>query len=234
MLLVADNEDNGGDFERDVAGVASARPAGLHVETLELSSGTSQTRDALFSGLAEGTGWTAWVGHGGIDRLADEGLLVSGDALTIENEDRPTLLTAFSCNIARVELPGFTSLAEELVMAAGGAIAAWAPSGLTLHPDSVRAFELLAQNAYTGDDDTLGDLLLRVKEGYAKVVLLPSDLAVYQLIGDPGLALKLPPLSGAQAIFADGFETGDVSRWSASEAANSDGAGASLETPAID
>ncbi|MEO1369229.1 MAG: C25 family cysteine peptidase, partial [Acidobacteriota bacterium] len=215
VLLVADNDDSGGDFERDVGRVAAALPPTLDVTTLEVSDGVGAARDDLRDRLEAGVGWAAWVGHGGIDRLADEGVLLATDAPSLDNVDRPTLLTAFSCNISRYELPGFTSLAEELVMAPGGAIATWAPSGLTLHPDSVNAFQMMASRAFTGEHSTLGDLLLDVGRAYGKVVVLPSDQAVYQLMGDPGLAIRLAADPDAGRIFADGFESGDLGLWSA-------------------
>ncbi|MEM1179709.1 MAG: SdrD B-like domain-containing protein [Acidobacteriota bacterium] len=224
VLLVADNDDKGGAFERDVADVAARLPAALNVETLEVSDGVPGVREELRSRLDSGVGWAAWVGHGGIDRLADEGVLLASEAPTLTNTSRPTLLTAFSCNIARYELPGFTSLAEELVMAPGGAVASWAPSGLTLHPDSVNAFQLMASRAFTGEHPNLGELLLEVGRAYSKVVLLPSDQAVYQLIGDPGLALRLAGAQGSGLIFADGFESGDLAAWSA-VIGNSSGSG---------
>ncbi|MEM8996577.1 MAG: C25 family cysteine peptidase, partial [Acidobacteriota bacterium] len=223
VLLVADNDDSGGDFERDVGRVAATLPSSLDVTTLEVGDGVGAARDDLRRRLEAGVGWAAWVGHGGIDRLADEGVLLSSDAPSLTNADRPTVLTAFSCNIARYELPGFTSLAEELVMAPGGAVATWAPSGLTLHPDSVNAFQMVASRAFTGEHSTLGDLLLDVGRAYGKVVLLPSDQAVYQLMGDPGLAIQLAVDPDAGLIFADGFESGDLGFWSAAVGGGGDG-----------
>ncbi|MCG8459185.1 MAG: C25 family cysteine peptidase, partial [Holophagales bacterium] len=214
VLLVADNPDAGGEFDADMQDLEASLPTGLAVTRIELAGDPLAARQLLLQGLESGAGWTSWAGHGAIDRMGDEGVLVTTDAPGLANAGRPTLLTAFSCNIARYELPGFTSLAEELVVAEGGAVAVWAPSGLTLHPDSLAAQRLLAGAAFTGEHRTLGELLLTVGRGFSKEALLASDHEVYQLIGDPALELHFPALAGNNALFADGFETADTARWS--------------------
>ena len=62
-----------------------------------------------------------YVGHGGLDRLASEGLLVTADADALTNGERLPVVTALTCTINRFEVPGFVPLGAALVGTARGA-----------------------------------------------------------------------------------------------------------------
>ena len=66
-----------------------------------------------------------------MSRFATSGLLTTSDTSLLSNAVTP-VVTALTCTVNRHEYPGLPSLGEELVMNAdGGAIAVWAPSGLS-------------------------------------------------------------------------------------------------------
>ncbi|MEM8934156.1 MAG: C25 family cysteine peptidase, partial [Acidobacteriota bacterium] len=213
VLLLADNDDKGGPFSAEIAEVASLLPPALNVEVGYLGvDGTSALRQRLFDAAARGVGWVDWMGHGGVDRLADEGVLTNADVPALDTEGRWPIFALLSCNVARHELPGFVSLAEDLVLADGGAIAVLAPSGLALDIDSFDANRLLVDEAWSGEHETLGQVFQAMMRRYADLARLDSDVAVYQLMGDPGLLLDVPDLA-AVTIFANGFEEGDLNAW---------------------
>ncbi len=212
-LLLADNDDMGGDFSSEMLEVATVMPPDLEIETGSLGSeGTDGLRDRLFSALDRGVGLVDWMGHGGLDRLAEEGVLVSSDVAGLDHGVQP-VFALLSCNAARFELPGFWSLAEELVLADSGGIAVIAPTGLALNVDSFDANRMFVRELYHGGHDTLGEVFQAVIRRFVDVARLDSDPRVYMLVGDPALRTDLSGLPSA-VIFTDGFESGDTSRWS--------------------
>ena len=214
VLLLADNDDMGGDFSSEIQQVASQLSPELQVETGFLGlEGVGGLRDRLTGALDRGVGLVDWMGHGGLDRLAEEGLLLSADVAQMQHVNQP-IFALLSCNVARFELPGFWSLAEDLVLAESGGIAVIAPSGLALDIDSFDANQILMEELYSGGHNTLGQVFQTMIQRFVGVARLPSDPQVYMLIGDPGLRAGQSGLPGA-LLFADGFETGDTSRWSA-------------------
>ena len=91
-----------------------------------------------------------------------------------------------TCTAGRFEMPGFTSLAEALVLdPERGAIAVWAPSGLSINQAATRLDEAFVEALLT--HDTLGEAILDAMEQYAADGVLPELLELYNLMGDPAL-----------------------------------------------
>ncbi|MEO1084345.1 MAG: C25 family cysteine peptidase, partial [Acidobacteriota bacterium] len=80
VLLVADDDDLGGTFAANNDRVEAALPPVAQAQRIDLGTTDVPTaRQQLFDALDQGAGLLHWIGHGGVDRLADEGLLVSAD-----------------------------------------------------------------------------------------------------------------------------------------------------------
>ena len=213
-LFVADNDDSGGAFSSEIGRLGALMPPATDLETLYVGRlGGPTVRQRLLDGLERGVGWVDWMGHGGLDRLGDEGLLLNSDVPALSNRDDLPIFALMSCNVSRFELPGFASLAEALLTADGGGIAAIAPSGLALDGNSFEANLLLVQAVFGGDNTPtyLGDAYLQMMRQFVERTRLASDPQVYQLMGDPGLRLQ-GGLPGA-IIFLDGFESGGLEAW---------------------
>ena len=111
----------------------------------------------------------------------------------LDNRDSPPVVAALTCVVGRFEIPGLDSLAESLVLEPeGGAVAVWAPSGLSLNGDA----EILNQ-AFVGalgdgeaDDIVLGDAVLTALRRHAVEGRYPFLWRIYNLIGDPALPLR--------------------------------------------
>jgi hypothetical protein len=191
VQVVADDGPEG--FEGAVGQVASRLPGTLEVEVLGIGvQGFAATRGGLMSGLQEGRAWVGYVGHGGMDRWASEGLLTMADVPGMTNPVRPWV-AGLTCAINRFEVPGYASLGEELVrQPGGGAVAVWAPSGLSDHGQAVVLGQELAGAMYRKSGQRLGQVLLEGVTRYVQGAGSRDLVKLYELLGDPGLRLPDP------------------------------------------
>jgi hypothetical protein len=187
-LWIADNPDAGGEFAADAEALRERLPDSLAAEPVYLGQvSRSEARTAILGSLREGVGLVSYHGHGGLDRLADEGLLVTADVQTLGNLDRLPVVTALTCVVGRFDLPGYDSLGEALLLREdGGAIALLAPSGFSLNHEA-DAIGRGFVDALAGDGELrLGDA---VRAGLAAhLALHDRQLHVpflYSLLGDP-------------------------------------------------
>ena len=193
LLLVADDDPwSTANFAADSESMVATLPRGVAAERIYLiEQSASEARARLLDGLRRGAPLVNYVGHGGLDRLADEMLLHTSDVETLGNGERLSIVTAFSCSINRFELMGFQSLGEALtVEASGGAAAVWAPSGLSLDIEARALGSAFFSAVFTRHEPTLGDAMLSSFDHYRAGrggTLLPS---IYTLLGDPAIPLK--------------------------------------------
>jgi hypothetical protein len=71
-----------------------------------------------------------------------------------------------------------------------GAIAAFSPSGLSLDGPAHQFHRAVVGEMASGTHERLGDAILAAQKAYAQSGLMPELLAVYQLLGDPGMKLR--------------------------------------------
>ena len=160
------------------------REIDLNDENLEAA------RDRLFSMWNGPLGWVSYVGHGGLDRLADEGLLTQTDVPElVELQSRPVVLS-WSCNILRFDIPGFSSLGEDL-LTKGTSAGIFSATGWSNHVDADGLRSGFTEAAFASDAETLGEAMLRAHRVAAGE---PVQLhQVYMLLGDPALRLRVTP-----------------------------------------
>jgi uncharacterized repeat protein (TIGR01451 family) len=189
-LWLADDPDEGGEFGQDSERLIAALDGKLGVERVYLSNAGEalEVRQKLFSGLAEGAALVNYLGHGGFDRLADEGLLVTADVANLGNGDRLPVVAALSCVVGRFDVPGFDTLGEALILEeTGGAIALVAPAGFSMNAGATIVGEGMLAAIAADEAPRLGDALLAGLEHY----LATADPAeahlpfIYSLLGDP-------------------------------------------------
>jgi hypothetical protein len=194
---VADNGDSIGDFAADSEDLATLLPPSLALERayLGVPLGLEETRAQVLDALAEGVGFLSYTGHGGIDRLAAERLLRSGDGALLNQGERSPVAVGMSCFVNYFIFPGFPSVGEELVLDPdGGVVAFWAAAGLSGHRESVDLGSRFLEQL--GDDAPrrLGQLVLRAFQAYDEAGGNPELLETFQLLGDPALVLRLKGL----------------------------------------
>lgn len=208
-LLVADNPEKGVDFGAENDALAPVLPGNLMAERAYLGPlPLAKARAALLGQWNAGASLVSYFGHGGHDRWATEGLLVGSDVAALNNAERLPLVTSMTCVIGRFEIPGLDSLGEALVRRqGGGAIAAWAPSGMGNHPDSAmlaRHFSTLlsATGPESGkaispqaasDQPTIGRAAMSALARYAAGGGDMTTAIFYNLLGDPAVRLRPAP-----------------------------------------
>lgn len=197
VTLLADQADAGGDFPADVEALRPLLPRGSEATVLRLDQepDTPTARARLADLLAAGTAWTHWAGHGAVDRLAHEKLLVSSDVATLPNAGRPTLLSAVSCTVGIHAVPGIDALAEELVLAPErGAVAVIAPAWLSENERARRFGDRLFRELFHSDaSNRLGEAFRRAVESTHALGAPAEWLDAYQLLGDPALEIQWRP-----------------------------------------
>jgi hypothetical protein len=190
-LLVADNPDVAGDFEWDVEDIRASFLGDRETEVLKVGELGADTREAVRAGLDGGLGLLSYVGHGGSAVWASESVWNSWDAASLRAQSRQPLLLTLNCLNGYFVGTNFESLAESLVKAEGrGAIAAFSPSGLSVDGPAHQYHRALVGELVSGRHGRLGDAVLAAQQAYAQTGLMPELLSVYQLLGDPAMAIR--------------------------------------------
>jgi hypothetical protein len=193
VLMAADNDPwKKATFDRHSESMAASVPESSALRRIYLGSkSAAAARTELLRGLSAGAVHFNYVGHGGLDRLADESLLHTKDVPRLGNGVRAGLVTALSCTINRFELAGFTSLGEALVVEkTGGATAVWAPSGLSIDFESFGLGNAFFRSVYERAEPTLGEAIQGAFAAYREGGGIPLTPTLYNLMGDPALPLK--------------------------------------------
>ena len=196
VLMVADAPDAAGDYVQGSDSVAALLPAGLQLASdyLPVSASQAQIDDAraqLIGGFNGSRVLVNYVGHGGLDRLASPGLLTTDDMGQLNGGPRSPILTALTCNIAHYAYPGYRFLGEDLVVrAGGGAMAVFAPSGLSYDGPAVQLGRQIVPALLRAPGTVLGDAILGGVRAFAAAGGDTTLLPAYNLLGDPALAIK--------------------------------------------
>jgi hypothetical protein len=190
-VLVADNPDLAGDFEQSAA-VAGSLLAPTHaVETVFLRELGAGTRPTIAAAFDRGASLVSYLGHGGIAVWASENVFNNQDVGSLSPQDQQPVLLTMDCLNGYFHFPFLNSLAEELMKAPGkGAIASFAPSGLSLHVPADVYHQALVRQLASGGHERLGDAIFAAQVDYAATGALPELLAVYNLLGDPALKIR--------------------------------------------
>ena len=189
VLMLADDPDGGGDFPADSDDIATLVPAAFTLDKIYLSElPIAQARERLMDRLNDGAALVNYMGHGGLDRLASEGLLTAADVGSLVNGDRLPVVTALTCAAGRFAMPGYVCLGETLLLrTGGGAIAFWGPSGLSLNDRAKILGQGFFKEFFRPGRTTLGGVVL----GALRSHRADDDTSrVYNLLGDPALRVR--------------------------------------------
>ncbi|MBW1988177.1 MAG: hypothetical protein JRI97_01385 [Deltaproteobacteria bacterium] len=189
MVLAAGAPDDSGDFPADSDGLASLVPAAYPKRKVYLSQADIATvRTELAQAMAAGAPLVTWMGHGGFDRLDQQGLLTTEDAPAIDNAPAASVLFAMTC-AAGQSLPGYRSLSEALVTASGGAVAVWSPSGMGIHADAALLCEQAFRLLFADGKRVLGEVITGAQNAFRRQRGATYTSRIYNLFGDPALSM---------------------------------------------
>jgi hypothetical protein len=193
VIMLADNPDDGGDFPSDSDYLATLVPSGYTVDNIYLADypTVNEARQEVIEAFNRGAVLVNYIGHAGLDRLATENLLGTGDISSLQNGDRLPIMTAMTCVVGRFEVAGYDTLAERLLLQSdGGAAAVWAPTGASFNNQNRLLAENFFKAVFRGREQTLGQVLLKAMKDFAALDDDPVTLKIYNLLGDPALEIK--------------------------------------------
>jgi len=155
----------------------------------DISLGASAARVALLEGLNTGALTTTWVGHGGPDRWADEGIFGSDNAPAFANTNQGTVLLTWACVSSDYRYFYGPSVSEAMMLVPmGGAVASFGPTGLSLPTLQRELYLRLYPKLLAGT--TLGEAVRETKtEMLATHPAEREFLHGWVLLGDPDVRL---------------------------------------------
>lgn len=131
-----------------------------------------------------------YVGHGGLDRLATEGLLLSSDIAGLTNQERVPFVTALTCYLNSFAYPGYSTLGEELTLRdGGGALGVWSSSGMVLNSESVGLAATYLTVAFAVNERPVGEAIIESLKRFQAAGGSSELVNLYVLLGDPAVVL---------------------------------------------
>jgi hypothetical protein len=194
VLLVADHSDEGFDFAAVHEALWELIPPTVPVEEIDRGQmDAAVARSQLLASLNRGPMLVNYTGHASVD-LWRGNLLTANDAAQLSNGGRLSVFVTMTCLNGYFQDAALESLAEALLNAdQGGAVAVWAPSGMTepgnqaiMNQELYRG--LFQEGAASAEPPRLGEVIAR-----AKAATSDNDIRrTWILLGDPTMQLRLP------------------------------------------
>lgn len=190
-VLVSDNDDAGGAFGESAALALDLVDELTATTTFSLGEDTVDgARTGIENRIAGGLRWLHYLGHGAMDRLADEGVLTFDDVDGLTNSEHPFVLLAATCLVGRYETPGVETLAEKLLLADGGAAAVFASSALSFHGDAAQLVREAHLQGSSGAHKRIGAALVSAANAALAAGVSANHVATHTLLGDPAMVLN--------------------------------------------
>jgi Peptidase family C25 len=191
VVMVADNGDVAGEFEADADEAADTLFPDRTVEKVYVRDLGAAARPTIQAAFDSGPAIVNYVGHGGIAVWASENIWNNLDVNALAPQPQQSLLFTMDCLNGYFHFPSLNSLAEQFLKAEGkGAIAAFAPSGLSVNGPAHHYHKLVLAEITSGRHERLGDAVLAAQSAYAASGDFPELLAIYHLFGDPALKIR--------------------------------------------
>ena len=181
FVVATDEADGEADFPAEGLVAGGLVPDGIQVVAVDRGSSADPRAD-LLAALAQGPAVLDYLGHGSVD-LWRGGFLTGSDAQVMANTAHPTFLVAMTCLNGYFIDTGLDSLSESLLKARGGAIGAWASSGMTDAVPQARLNRAFLSALYSPGATYVGDAILEAQAS----VTSPDVLATWTLLGDPAV-----------------------------------------------
>jgi len=191
LLFAADRPDDGGDFVIHSDRLASLAGHRFH-EKIYLGEfdDVADARERLIEAVHTGAALLNYVGHAGMDRLSAQGLLRSEDLSRLTSRFALPLFTAFSCVVGRFAVPGFDSLAEDLVVGKNGCVlTAWVPVSASGNTQACTLAEAFYTEWNENPRRSIGDIILEASRRFITAGGDPRQVLIQTFLGDPTLMI---------------------------------------------
>ena len=152
------------------------------------------TTEKIVKHWNEGVAFLHFTGHGGGGIWADAKLFTFNDLPLLINQNKPPLVTSFTCFTGYFDDPNVGGLNETLVvLPRGGAIAAMGSTGLGWVKGDFFLEEDFFEAVFTRKAKDIGTAVLAAKVALMADHPASRDLVnLYNLLGDPVLQLAMP------------------------------------------
>jgi hypothetical protein len=192
IVLVADGTEANFGAQSDLLAEESV-PASYVVSRVYGAS-VEDPSSVVAKELGAGSLIVNYVGHGSIDTWSEDRLFTSEQIASLGNDGRQPMMILMSCLLGFFGHPERQSMAEELLLAKdGGAVAAFAPSSLTLSSDQGPLNRALLSALLSAETPTIGRAILEAKRSVSAETQSQLDvIETFTLLGDPALRLVAP------------------------------------------
>jgi len=189
-LLIADDPGTPPvwDFESSSDAVQQLLPQAVSVQRVNVRvDGPTQAKLNVVNGFNAGRSVVNYSGHGSVDVWSGAAIFNSTDATALTNGNKLSFVIVMDCLNGYYLAPTVVSLAEALLKAPnGGAVAAFASSGLTVTPGQ-RQMELeLYRQLYGASPIALGDAIKIAKNASGD----PDVRSTWIYFGDPSIKIR--------------------------------------------
>lgn len=192
VLTVADGQDPS--FRTDAEAFIQQFPAGYEPVTVFPAAGAADANRQVQHQLEEGDLLVVYFGHGSVTQWGKDRIFTTADTSALDNSGRLPVVLNMTCLTGLFTHPQVESLSEVLLwQEKGGAVAALAPTSLTLATDQSFLSRPLAEALLRDRTPTLGQALLQAQRQ------VPTDNAgtrdvmqTFLLFGDPALRVAYP------------------------------------------
>ncbi len=146
---------------------------------------------AILNEINNGVAYVNYFGHGSDDLWADEHVLTSDNISSMSNNKQYPVISSFSCDVGRFDVPGAECFSSALVKApSAGACAAISSTRLAYATDN----EHIAVTFYSEVFDSLS-ISIGAAFYMSKVISASYSHHTYSLLGDPSLQFINPERS---------------------------------------
>lgn len=193
VLMLADNDDNGGDFPVDSDNLSALLEDTYDITKVYLSENSADiARQLTLEHINNGTLLVNYIGHAGLTDLADEGLLRKIDVDSLTNSNTLPVMTAMTCVVNRFGVPGFDTFGESVLLAnSKGMSAVWGPTGISLNAEAVILDNAFFKSAFVDNNNIIGDVIIDSLAAYKKSPGAKRWIMnIYTLLGDPAMTIR--------------------------------------------
>lgn len=188
MLVADDPTGYYFNFEEANDQVQTLLPPGMTVQRVNVRVvGPSAAKTNVINGFNQGRALVNYTGHGNVDVWSGGAIFRSNDASALTNGNSLSFVVVMDCLNGYFQDPSLLSLSEALLEAPqGGAVAAFASSGLTLPDGQHEMSQQLYSLIYGAQPIALGDAIKTAKNA-------TNDIDVRRtwiFFGDPSMKIR--------------------------------------------